>query len=209
MSALRYEDNVGLIHFQAKQGFKWAHNAGSGLDYEDMFQIASTAFWIAAQGYNPESGHKFSAYFTQVAFSEFRREIGIMTGVKNLNEGQRAEIAARKEENKRRRETGQPELPEVNYGLAPVSFSELTAPGEEDVAMPFEASLASEGMTPRRTGGASPDLGARGSWSVASGPSDCGLAARPTGSAAARDYRTACPCQPLQRSGAPRRSWAA
>lgn len=149
MKALRYEDNIGLIHLQAKQGFKWAHGAGSGLDYEDMFQVASAAFCIAAEGFNPEAGHKFSTYYSQVAFTEFRREIGIMTGVKNLNDEQRAEIAARKAENKQRRKDGLPELPEMNYGLAPVRFGDMTVQGEEgEAATPFEATLAAECMSP-------------------------------------------------------------
>jgi hypothetical protein len=149
MKALRYEEHIGLIHLQAKKGFKWAHGAGSGLEYEDMFQVASAAFCIAAEGFNPDSGHKFSTYYTQVAFSEFRKEIGIMTGVKNLNDGQREEIAARKEENKSRRAAGLPELPEMNYGLAPVSFGAMTAPGEDgELATPFEATLADESMSP-------------------------------------------------------------
>lgn len=147
MTALRFEDNIGLIHLQAKQGYRWAQGAGSGLDYNDMFQVASAAFCIAAAGFNPDTGHKFSTYYTTVAFSEFRKEIGIMTGVKNLNEGQREEIAARKAENKRRRSEGLRELPDINYGLAPVSFGDLAAHVEDDTT-PFEETLAAGGMSP-------------------------------------------------------------
>jgi hypothetical protein len=148
MAMPRFEDHVGLVHLQAKQGFKWAHGAGSGLDYEDMFQVASAAFCIAAEGFNPDAGHKFSTYYSQVAFTEFRKEIGVMTGVKNLNEGQRAEILARKEENKTLRSQGKAEKPEMNYGLAPMHFSAMTVPGDDESGTPFEATLASDSMTP-------------------------------------------------------------
>lgn len=149
MAALRFEDNIGLVHLQAKSGFRWAQGAGSGLDYEDMFQVASAAFCIAAEGFRPEEGMKFSSYYTQVAFSEFRKEIGIMTGVKNLNEKQRAEIAARKEENKQRRAQGLSELPDMNYGLAPVHFGDMRVEGDDgESATPFESTLAADGMTP-------------------------------------------------------------
>lgn len=148
MAMPRFEDHKGLVHLQAKQGFRWAHGAGSGLDYEDMFQVASAAFCIAAAGFNPDAGHKFSTYYSQVAFTEFRKEIGIMTGVKNLNEGQRAEITARKEENKTLRAAGKAEKPEMNYGLAPMHFSAMTVPGDDDISTPFEAALASDNMTP-------------------------------------------------------------
>ncbi|MEJ7805262.1 MAG: hypothetical protein WKG03_05000, partial [Telluria sp.] len=92
--ALRFQDNVGLIHLQAKKGFKWADGAHSNLTYEDMYQVASIAFCIAAEGFNPDLGHKFSTYYSMVAFSEFRKEIGIMTGVKKLDQAQRDEIEA-------------------------------------------------------------------------------------------------------------------
>lgn len=144
---VRFEDHVGLVHQQAKFGFRWADGAGCGLSYEDMFQIASMAFLIAAEKYDPATGFKFSAYYTQAAFSEFRREIGIMTGVKNLNADQRAEIAARKEENTLRRQQGLPELPNVNYGLRAVSFTDLDHQ-DEDGHGGYEESLASSARTP-------------------------------------------------------------
>lgn len=147
-TAPRFEDHYGLIHMQALSGMKWAQGAGAGgvLGYEDMFQVASLAFHLAAAGYNPDSGYKFSAYFTKVAFSEIRKEIGIITGVKNLNEEQRAEIAARKEENQRRRAAGERELPDVNYGLAPVLFSDIAF--ESEGGESFEATLSASAATP-------------------------------------------------------------
>jgi hypothetical protein len=141
-TAPRFEDHKGLIHMQALSGMKWAQGAGAGgvLGYEDMFQVASLAFHVAAAGYDPNSGFKFSAYFTKVAFSEFRKEIGLITGVKNLNEEQRAEMAARKEENARRRALALPELPEINYGLAPTLFGDMPL-GPDIRDEPFEAAL--------------------------------------------------------------------
>lgn len=149
-TAPRFEDHRGLVHMQALSGMRWAQGAGAGgvLNYEDMFQVASLAFCIAADGYDPESGYKFSAYFTQVAFSEIRKQIGLMTGVKNLNEDQRAEIMARKEENKARRAQGMPELPDMNYGLSPLYFSEMRVPGDDDTNAPFEGTIASDAMSP-------------------------------------------------------------
>jgi hypothetical protein len=149
-TAPRFEDHKGLIHMQAMNGYRWAQGAGAGgvLDYNDMFQVASLAFYVAAAGYNPDSGHKFSTYYTQVAFSEFRKEIGIITGVKNLNEGQRAEIAARKEENGRRRAAGMRELPDIRYGLEPTQFSNMPL-GDDIRDEPFEAALADrDGIDP-------------------------------------------------------------
>lgn len=146
-AAISFEENVGLVHLQAKNGFKWAAGAGTGLSYEDMFQEASEAFLIAAAGFNPDAGVKFSAYYTQVAFSQFRKAIGIETGVKNLNPTQREEIAARKAENKRRASAALPQLPDMHYGISPVSFTDLGSHDEEGAA-PFEQSLASDAMTP-------------------------------------------------------------
>jgi hypothetical protein len=145
--AVKFEDHVGLIHQQAKNGLRWATGAGAGLDYDDMFQIASVAFLQAAEKYDPTTGFKFSAYYTQAAFSEFRREIGIMTGVKNLNAGQRAEIQERREENAQRRAAGKPELPEMNYGLRAVAFGDLPRLDDESHSS-YEDNLPCDGMTP-------------------------------------------------------------
>ncbi|MPQ56340.1 sigma factor [Duganella sp. FT27W] len=146
--ALKIEENIGLVHFHAKRGFKWADGAGSGLTYEDMFQVASLAFWTAVQGFNPDNGNGFAAYYGMVAYSEFRKEIGVMTGVKNLNPGQRSDIEARKQENARRRAAGEAQLPEMNYGLAPVSFGEIGGGNEDGDFTPFEDTLASPERTP-------------------------------------------------------------
>lgn len=143
---ISFEENIGLVHTQAKFGFKWAQGAGLAMDYEDMFQEASEAFLLAAAGYRPESGLKFSTYYTKAAFSQFRKTIGVMTGVKNLNPDQRAEIAARKEENKRRAAAAQAPLPDCNYGLSPVAFSHIGAADEGGQV--FEESLESEVASP-------------------------------------------------------------
>lgn len=144
--AIKFEDNVGLVHLQAKHGLHWAKGAGAALDYEDMYQIASEAFLVAAQGYDPDAGYKFSAYYTMTAFSHFRKEIGLMTGVKNINAGQKAEIIERKEENARRRAAGVAELPDIRYGVRTTSFTDMNRDGED--ADPFEQTLACDAMTP-------------------------------------------------------------
>ena len=147
--AIRFQDNVGLVHLQAKRGFKWAQGAGLSLDYDDMFQEASLAFVVAAEGFDPEAGLKFSTYFTKVAFSEFRKSIGLMSGVKNLNPTQRAEIADRNEENARRAAAAQEPLPNMNYGLNPIPFSALDASGDDEGGI-FESSLEGDAMTPEQ-----------------------------------------------------------
>lgn len=145
--AITFQENVGLVHLQAKKAFKWASGASTGMTYEDCFQEASLAFVLAAQGFNPDAGVKFSAYYTQVAFSQFHKAIGRMTGVKRLNDDMRAEITARKEENARRAAQALTPLPDINYAVPTENFSTLTAMGEEGVES-FEAGLASEAPAP-------------------------------------------------------------
>lgn len=144
---IKFEDNIGLVHLNAKFGFKWAQGAGLSLAYDDLFQEASIAFLLAAEGYSPETGLKFSTYYTAAAFSQFRKVVGVMSGVKNLNPTQRAEIAARKEENKQRAKSALPPLYDINYGLNPVMFSHLTGPDMEG-GNAFEESLNSGVMSP-------------------------------------------------------------
>lgn len=144
MNEINFKDNLGLIHFQAKRGFKWASGAGLTLDYEDLFQEASLAFVVASRGFDPEHGGKFSTYYTMVAFSHFRNITGLMSGVKNLNETQRQEIADRHAENQRRAQAALAPLDNCNYGLRPINFSALKTDEETD----FESSLAGDGRTP-------------------------------------------------------------
>jgi len=151
VTAPRFEDNTGLVHLQAKIGLRWAQGAGAAgvLDYNDMFQIASVAFCIAAAGFKPENGFKFSAYYTQVALSEFRKEIGGITGVKRLNDEQRREIDARRAENERRRAQALPELPEINYSVVTNAVSldrKVHDHSEEGEGLVTE--LADEALTP-------------------------------------------------------------
>jgi len=145
--AISFQENVGLVHLQAKKAFKWASGANTGMTYEDCFQEASLAFVLAAQGYDPDAGVKFSAYYTQVAFSQFHKAIGRMTGVKRLSPDMREEIEARKAENERRAAQALPPLPDINYSLPTENFSTMSAMGEEG-GDPFEASLASETQSP-------------------------------------------------------------
>lgn len=147
-AGIKFEDHIGLVHMQAMFGYKWATGAGANMDYDDMYQEASLAFMAAANGYDPDTGLKFSAYYTKVAFSHFRQSIGVMTGVKNLNLTQRGEILDRKNENKRRAAAGERQLNERKYGLRPTSFSDMTSPDEEN--RNFEDTLASDAMTPEQ-----------------------------------------------------------
>lgn len=151
MQSLKYEDNIGLVHFQAKRGFAWAMKTGTLLDYEDMFQEASMAFIAAADGYNPDCGVKFSAYYTRVAFSYFQKAVGIMTGVKSLSDKKRAKIQERQEENERRAAIALPRLPDINFNPPAIPFSELTvdmgAGGELDFVS-FESTLMSDSLSP-------------------------------------------------------------
>ncbi|MDY7537525.1 hypothetical protein QN372_00020 [Undibacterium sp. RTI2.1] len=145
---IEFKDHVGLVHLQAKKGFKWADGAKSGLTYDDMFQEASVAFVMAKEGFNPDLGIKFSAYFSQVAFSHFRRAIGQMTGVKNLNPEQKQEIEALKEENQRRAAAALPPLMGCNYGIKSTNFSEIGA--EDESFEGFESTIDSGMDTPEQ-----------------------------------------------------------
>lgn len=142
---IKFEDHVGLVHLQAKRGFKWADGAKSGLTYDDMFQEASYAFVVAANGFNPDMGLKFSAYYTQVAFSMFRKAVGQMTGVKNLNATQRQEIENQAAENERRAALALPPVDNNVYGIRTTNFSEL---GSNDDGEGIDAVLDSGVMTP-------------------------------------------------------------
>lgn len=146
--SLEFKDNTGLVHLQAQFGYKWAMMNGCVLDYDDVFQIASIAFLTAVEGFDRNAGITFSAYYTKVAFSQFRREIGVLSGVKNLNPTQRAEIAARKEENARRAASAQEQLPEVTYGLRPILFSQIPNGLDEGESEPFESVLKSDTLSP-------------------------------------------------------------
>lgn len=144
----QYKDHIGLIHLQAKFGFKWACQSGLIMAYDDLYQEACIAFLKAAEGYDPDTGLKFSTYFTKVAFSQFRQTIGVMTGVKNLNPRQRTEIIDRKAENKRRAKAGLPQLKDISYGLRPMQFSEVEGSGEDFSS--FEDGLPSDCRTPEQ-----------------------------------------------------------
>jgi len=147
--ALEFKANIGLVHFHAKRGYAWAQQAGVPLDYEDVFQEASVAFVLAQRGFNPDAGVKFSAYYSRAAHSQFSKAIGKFTGVKRLNDDMKAEVAARGEENARRRAAGEKELPSMNFGIGMSNFSDLEAMGE-DGAEPFESSIDSEVESPEQ-----------------------------------------------------------
>lgn len=145
--ALDFKANLGLVHFHAKRGFAWAQQAGVPLSYEDMFQEASMAFVVASRGFDPDSGNKFSTYFTRAAHSAFSKAVGRFTGVKRLNDDMKAEVAERDEENARRRAAALPELPSMQYAIPTSNFSELEAMGE-DGSEPFESSLTADCQSP-------------------------------------------------------------
>ena len=147
----RYEDHIGIIHMQAKLGFKWAQGADIRVEYSDMYQEACVAFVIAAEGYDPETGLKFSTYFTKVAFSQFRLAVGKMTGVKTLSASKRAEIIDRRAENKRLSAAALPQLQDIDYRLQVARFSELNVAGEDGDGMEsFVESVASDCETPEQ-----------------------------------------------------------
>lgn len=146
-NTLKFQDNVGLVHFQTKFGMKWANKCGANLDYDDLFQEASVAFCVAANGFNPESGVKFSAYYSQVAFSHFRNAISKALGTaRNLTDKQRAQVKARREENELLRASGKPTLPDMFYGIATTSFGEMNSAFEDGEG--FEQNVASDAETP-------------------------------------------------------------
>jgi hypothetical protein len=144
---LGFKENIGLVHFHAKRGFARAQQAGVPLSYDDMFQEASMAFVMAARGFDPEAGVKFSAYYTRAAHSHFSKAIGRFTGVKRLTDEMKVEIAERDEENACRRAAAEPELPSRHYAIASRNFSDLEGQGDE-AGDPFEALIASEYQSP-------------------------------------------------------------
>lgn len=144
---LGFKENIGLVHFHAKRGFARAQQAGVPLSYDDMFQEASMAFVMAARGFDPEAGVKFSAYYTRAAHSHFSKAIGRFTGVKRLTDEMKVEIAERDEENARRRAAAEPELPSRHYSIASRNFSDMEGQSDE-AGDPFEASIASESQSP-------------------------------------------------------------
>jgi len=144
---LSFKENIGLVHFHAKRGFARAQQAGVPLSYDDMFQEASMAFVMAARGFDPEAGVKFSAYYTRAAHSHFSKAIGKFTGVKRLTDEMKVEIAERDEENARRRAAAEPELPSLHYAIASRNFSDMEAAGDEG-GDPFESSIASNSQSP-------------------------------------------------------------
>lgn len=147
---LRIEDNMGLVHMQAKVGERMGQINGVHLEYQDWVQEACIAYLKAVEGYDPATGFKFSAYFTKAAFSHFRKVIGRMTGVKSLNGNQRDEIAERNEENNRRRAAGEADLPNIQYGIRPMNFGDLRLFRDEEDQAPFEEALPSDMLSPEQ-----------------------------------------------------------
>lgn len=147
--SLKYEDNIGLVHLQAKFGYNWAMRMRTPFEYDDMFQEASLAFLTAVEGFDPDAGVKFSAYYTRVAFSFFKRAINGHASLKSLSSQERQKIKDRKAENKVRAASGLPELPGIETGLKMVRFSDLDG-GEGDDFTPFIDSIASHAPTPEQ-----------------------------------------------------------
>jgi hypothetical protein len=143
----RFEDHQGLIHLQAQQCLKMANLNHAGFEYDDCFQEASIAFLKAAENYDPESGFKFSAIYSRYARNHFQKVIGVMSGVKNLNTGQREQIQLVRDENKRRAIAGEKLLDPPQWGLRPVPFSRLRSHEE---GLPFEELLEADSESPEQ-----------------------------------------------------------
>lgn len=77
------EQNIGLAHLCAKKFI------GRGIDYEDLFQIASLGLVKATENFNEELGYKFSTYAVPVIIGEiksFFRSDGIIKISRRLKE---------------------------------------------------------------------------------------------------------------------------
>lgn len=147
--SLDFEANIGLVHFHAKRGFARAQQAGVPLTYEDIFQEASLAFVLSTRGFNPDMGVKFSAYYTRAAHTQFTKAIAKFTGIKRLTDDMKEEIAARDEENQRRRTEGRKELPSMRYDVMATNFSDIgNANPEDDSHTPFEQTIPGEYQSP-------------------------------------------------------------
>ena len=158
MSAdIEFKDNIGLVHLVTRKCYGWAQALGVPMDYEDVFQEASMAFVTAARSYDPTVGTKFSAYFSRAAFNQVRKAIGQMTGVKQLDEAQRENLRALKEENELRAASGEKQLSTYS-GLRMVSISDLETEEGENL---YDV-IASDAATPEEI------CSARQDWDEAS-----------------------------------------
>lgn len=112
---ISYSDNIGLIHLITKKLFGWTQSLNLPMEYDDVFQEVSLAFVTAAAGYDDSLGIKFSAYLNRAAHNQIRKTVGVMTGLKRLNDGEKEELARMKE---------QKQTPEF-MGLSYTSFEDM------------------------------------------------------------------------------------
>lgn len=115
-----YQENIGLVHHIARKLFGWTQSLNLPMDYDDVFQEVSLAFVTAAANYDESQGVKFSAYLSRAAHNQIRKTVGVMTGLKRLNEEEKTKLAAAKEAN----ETSD------FIGLSFTSFEDMTGTEE-------------------------------------------------------------------------------
>lgn len=144
-NSLEYKDNIGLVHVVARRYYGWTMALGVSMDYEDVFQEVSLAYVTAQRSYNPDSGYKFSAYFTRAAQNQIRKSLGILTGAKRLNEDEKAALVELTKENKDRLAQGMEEK-STYIGLSVCSLEALS---DESGTNPLDA-IASLGKDPEQ-----------------------------------------------------------
>lgn len=135
---LDFKSNIGLVHIISRRCYGWVMSLGVAMDYDDVFQEVSLAFISAAEGYDPESGNKFSAYLTRAAYNQIRKTLGILTGAKRLNEKEKQALAELQEENKQLAAAGK-EQKSTFMGLAVCSIEDMK---DEDGASPIDMFVA-------------------------------------------------------------------
>jgi DNA-directed RNA polymerase specialized sigma24 family protein len=88
-----YADNSGLIHKVARAGYTRLVSMGvSGMEYEDLYQELAIVFLDSFDLYDPNSGFKFSTYFTTSAYRRVNKiadkvsDERIRNGVRSVEE---------------------------------------------------------------------------------------------------------------------------
>lgn len=80
MTKPQYQDNIGLIHLMARKCFGWTCGMNLPLTYDDVFQEMSITFLTCADKHDPETGFKFSAYFSRSAENNMNKLINRQFG---------------------------------------------------------------------------------------------------------------------------------
>jgi hypothetical protein len=148
--ALDFKSNVGLIHTISRKGYGWVQTLGVSMTYDDVFQEVSLAYVNAINGFDSEKA-QFSTYLSNVAFNQLRKSIGVMTGAKHLNDGERQHVKDVREENARLAACGEKLLDAPYHGLKVMNFSDFEIThGDDGEEFNFESSIECSSPSPEQ-----------------------------------------------------------